>query len=299
MYKLKNIVVIGSTNMDIVVEAKRRPEVGETLFAERMFHSPGGKGGNQAVAAAKTGSKVYMVGCVGDDIYGRQLIKNYEEQGVDTKYIKKLKDVETGCAVITLAEKDNSILLVKGANDSVDNQVVDEAKEIIQKADLVILQNEIPVEAVKYVIDLCDKLSVDVLYNPAPMIDIEDEYLDKVRFITPNETESKMLFGDEPKEKLMDRYPEKLIITLGSKGVEFSDGKNIVDVKAYNVEVLDTTGAGDTFNGAFATYIAEGKSMDESLKFANAAAALSVQKKGAQGGMPNRKDVEKFLEEDI
>lgn len=285
--------------MDIVVEANRRPEVGETLFAERMFHSPGGKGGNQAVAAAKTGSKVYMVGCVGDDIYGKQLIKNYEEQGVDTKYIKKLKDVETGCAVITLAEKDNSILLVKGANDRVDNQVVDEAKEIIQKADIVILQNEIPVDTVKYVIDLCDKMGVDVLYNPAPMVDIEDEYLDKVRFITPNETESKMLFGDEPKEKLMDRYPEKLIITLGSKGVEFSDGKNIVDVKAYNVEVLDTTGAGDTFNGAFATYIAEGKSMDESLRFANAAAALSVQKKGAQGGMPNRKDVEKFLEENI
>lgn len=299
MYKLKNVVVIGSTNMDIVVEADRRPEVGETLFAERMFHSPGGKGGNQAVAAAKTGSKVYMVGCVGNDIYGEQLIKNYEQQGVDTRYIKKLDDVETGCAVITLAEKDNSILLIKGANDKVDKNVVDESKDVIKRADILILQNEIPMETVKYVIDLCDKMGVDVLYNPAPMVDIEQEYLDKVKFITPNETESKMLFGDEPKEKLMDRYPEKLIITLGSKGVEYSDGEEIVDIKAYSVEVVDTTGAGDTFNGAFATYMAEGKSMDESLKFANAAAALSVQKKGAQGGMPSRKDVEKFLEENI
>ena len=289
------IVVIGSASMDLTVLAKRRPNAGETIFGERLILAPGGKGANQVVAAARLGAEVHLVACLGEDTYGAELMHNFAVNSVNCDYVVKFADQSTGSAHITLAEGDNSIIVIKGANDHVVPAIVDRALTVIKAADLVMLQQEIPAATVNYVVNLCHELNIPVLLNPAPILTPHPETLAKASFLTPNEHEVAELFPDLELEQALRAYPNKLIVTEGKLGALFCDGAQIKRVATFSVDALDTTGAGDTFNAAFAVAMAEGQSIEHSMRFANAAAALSVTKLGAQGGMPERAAVERLL----
>lgn len=290
-----HISVIGSCNMDLTVEADRRPQAGETVMGKRLVVSPGGKGANQAVAAARLGEEVYMIGCVGDDPYGSLMLKALKDSHVKTDYVSVLEGVNTSTAHIILAEGDNSIIVIKGANEKVTRDVVDKAFDVIRTSDLVMLQHEIPMDTIGYIIDRCCEEKVPVMLNPAPYMDIPEDWIEKVTYITPNEHEAALMFKGMDRDEILKSHAGKVIMTVGKDGVLYGEKEEVVHVPGFSVSVVDTTGAGDTFNGAFAAGRCEGLSVKEAIRFANAAAALSVGKLGAQGGMPWRKDVEDML----
>lgn len=292
---MAKIVVVGSCNIDITVECDRWAKPGETIFGNRLTVNPGGKGANQAVAAARLGAEVKMVGCIGDDVYGQLVLKALKENNVDSTYVKVLPGENSGTAHITVAENDNSIIVIKAANDLVSPALIDEAWEAIKEADIVLLQHEIPAATNAYVIEKCYEAGVPVMLNPAPVAPVPPELLAKVTYLTPNEHEAAILFAGQGKADILGRNQGKVIMTLGSKGVAYAEKGQVYNVPGFKVQPVDTTGAGDTFNGAFAVARANGKSMYESISFANAAAALSVQKLGAQGGMPYLNEVEEML----
>ncbi|MGM1047153.1 MAG: ribokinase [Bacillota bacterium] len=292
---MAKITVVGSTAMDLVVTTSKRPGAGETVLGESFKTVPGGKGANQAVAAARLSAEVSMIGCVGDDHFGQLLLSNYKSNGVITDNVEPVTGMETGTAHIVLAEGDNSIVVVKAANDRVTPAYVDRAVDVIKASDIVLIQQEIPEETVIHVSELCAKYNVPLMLNPAPARPLPQVVVEKAAYITPNEHEAAILFGDEPLGEVLRRYPNKLFVTEGKNGVRYFDGTQEVLVPGYKVEAVDTTGAGDTFNGAFAVALAEGMSLQNSLKFANRAASLSVMKFGAQGGMPIRSEVEGSL----
>jgi len=289
------VVVIGSISMDLVVTSTVRPGVGETVLGESFVTVPGGKGANQAVAAARLGAEVHMVGCVGDDYYGQLLIENLKSNGVHTKFVNSVTDIKTGTAHIILSDEDNSIVVVKGANDCVTPQYVEGAIEIIKAADIVMIQQEIPFETIEHVCHICSNYTIPLLLDPAPAHFISPKVIEQATFITPNEHEAKLLFPSKELNDVLSQNSNKVFITEGGKGVRYHNGKDVVLVPTFNVNAVDTTGAGDTFNGAFAVAVGEGKNLTDSLRFANRAASLSVTKFGAQGGMPMRIDVEENM----
>lgn len=290
-----HISVIGSCNMDLMIEADRRPQAGETVMGKRLIVSPGGKGANQAVAAARLGEKAYMIGCVGNDAYGSMMLDTLKENGVNTDYVFVLDNEATGTAHIILAEGDNSIIVLKGANDKVDKNVVNSAFDIIKTSSLVMLQHEIPMDTIGYIIDRCYEEGIPVMLNPAPYMDIPEEWIEKVTYLTPNEHEAALMFEGMDRDEILKAHAGKVIMTVGKEGVVYGDGDDVVHVSGFTVSAVDTTGAGDTFNGAFAAARCDGLPLKEAVRFANAAAALSVQKIGAQGGMPWRSEVEEML----
>ena len=292
---MAKIVVVGSCNIDITVECDRWAKPGETIFGNRLTVNPGGKGANQAVAAARLGAEVKMVGCIGDDVYGQLVLKALKDNNVDSTYVKVLPGENSGTAHITVAENDNSIIVIKAANDLVSPALIDEAWDAIKEADIVLLQHEIPAATNAYVIEKCYEAGVPVMLNPAPVAPVPPELLEKVTYLTPNEHEAAILFAGQGKADILGRNQGKVIMTLGSKGVAYAEKGQVYNVPGFKVQPVDTTGAGDTFNGAFAVARANGKSMYDSISFANAAAALSVQKLGAQGGMPYLNEVEEML----
>ncbi len=290
---MKKIGVVGSINMDMTVKAERIPLKGETLKGWDLKYVPGGKGANQAVAMAKLGAEVEMFGCVGDDTAGASLLKNLQDVGVETKCVKVVEGEPTGLAMITVGDNDNTIIVVAGTNDRVDIGYVNEVKDSLLECEIVLLQHEIPQETVEYVIALCADNGVKVVLNPGPARPVKQELLEKVTYLTPNEHEAVILFGrDLSFEEMMKRYPEKLVITQGSRGVStcLKSGEVIL-VPARKANVVDTTGAGDTLNGAFTVAVTEGRDISDALAFANTAAGLSTEKFGAQGGMPTYEEV--------
>lgn len=281
------IGVVGSINMDMVVLTDRIPHKGETLIGNDLQYNAGGKGSNQAVAIARLGGEVAMFGKVGNDDNGKALIKLMKENGVDTDFIEVENDANTGLAVITVGENDNTIVVIPGANNDVDSKYIDKIKPELLSCGLVVLQHEIPLETNEYVIKLCKENGIKTLLNPAPATTVSESVLEQVDFLTPNEHEAVLLFGNENIEQVMLKYPEKLIITQGEKGIAIAlKEEGIIHVPARKSEVVDTTGAGDTFNGAFVYAYTKGKSLKDSLRFANVAAGLSTEKAGAQNGMP-------------
>ncbi|MEN3769180.1 ribokinase [Priestia megaterium] len=292
---MAKVTVIGSSSMDLVVTSNIRPGAGETVLGESFKTVPGGKGANQAVAAARLGADVSMIGCVGEDHYGKAILENFKSNGVSVKNMKPVTDSDSGTAHIILAEGDNSIVVVKGANDYITPDYVEKAKEKIKEADIVLIQQEIPEETVEYVAQLCQELKVPLLLNPAPARPLKAEVIEQVSYITPNEHEAELLFEGKEKEEVLKQYPNKLFITEGKQGVRYFNGEKEVLVPSYQVETIDTTGAGDTFNAALAVALAEGMGFEKGIQFANRAASLSVTKFGAQGGMPTRKEVEESL----
>jgi len=289
------VIVVGSSAIDLVVMALARPKKGETIIGESFKSVPGGKGANQAVAAARLGADVALVGCVGIDGFGKEILANLAANGVSTKMMKETEEVESGTAHITLAEDDNSIIVVKGANDLIDTDLIKQHIDEIATADIVLVQQEIPEKTVDYLVEVCHEYGIPVILNPAPAREISAETLDKATYLTPNEHEANVLFGVNDYRNVLAEYPNKVFVTEGEAGVRYHDGEKEVVIPTYRVNVVDTTGAGDTFNAAFAVAVAEGYELAESLQFANRAASLSVEKFGAQGGMPLRDEVKSQL----
>ena len=279
--------------MDMTVTAERIPLKGETLKGSSISYIPGGKGANQAVAMAKLGAEVEMFGAVGDDGNGQALLDNLKRAGVKTEHVKICQDVPTGIAMITVAENDNTIVVVAGANGEVDRAYVDEIKPVLEGYDMVVLQHEIPLETVHYVVEFCAEKGIQVVLNPAPAAEVPMDVIEKVTYVTPNEHEAALIFGkDLPTEELLRKYPEKLIITQGSRGVSAClQSGEVLTVPARPAKVMDTTGAGDTLNGAFSVRRAMGDDLQSAFFYANTAASLSTEKFGAQTGMPTADEV--------
>ncbi|WP_079911735.1 ribokinase [Paenibacillus sp. 32352] len=286
------IIVVGSASMDLVVTSAKRPGAGETVLGDSFSTVPGGKGANQAVAAARLGADVTMIGRVGDDPFGVEIVNNLKRNHVSVDYVEPVTHCGSGTAHIILAEGDNSIVVIKAANNEVTPHYIDRSLDAFNNADMVMIQQEMPEETVTHVSRICRKLGIPLLLNPAPARPLEKEVIENAAYLTPNEHEAKMIFADMTVSEALRKYPNKLFITEGSRGVRYFDGTQEVLVPSYKVEAVDTTGAGDTFNAAFAVALAEGKPVYESVRFANRAASLSVTKFGAQGGMPSRQEVE-------
>lgn len=292
---MSRIAVVGSCNVDLVVEADRWASPGETIPGKRFVTVPGGKGTNQAVAAARLGADVYMVGCVGDDAYGKMMLDVMKKEGIHTDFVKTVPDETTGTAHITLAEGDNTIIVVKGANAKVGQSLIDEAWEMLKSCDMILLQHEIPLETNAYIIHRAAEAGVPVLLNPAPFMPVASDILEEAAYVTPNEHEAALMFPGKSQDEILSGKGCKVIMTVGKAGVLFGEDGKAERVPGFTVPVVDTTGAGDTFNGAFAVARSEGKELKEAVRFANAAAALSIGKLGAQGGMPRRSEVEDML----
>lgn len=288
---MKKIMVIGSISTDFNVQTDRKPKVGETVKGKSFSTSFGGKGANQAVAAARLGANVHMVGTVGSDEFGHLLIDNLEANGISTTLVEQVNNVESGSAHIILADNDNSIIYIPGANNEFKEERLDKLKDEMKTAEYVIIQNEIPMPIISGLIEICDELAVKIIYNPAPAEEMDLDLIDKVTYFTPNENEFSLLFPELTLEEGLKTYPNKLIITLGDEGVAYSNGEEIIQIPSYKVKVKDTTGAGDTFNGALAYALSVDADLKTSIQFANLVAAISIQKDGAQGGMPTLEEV--------
>lgn len=285
------VVVVGSINVDMVFRSDIRPKAGETVLGSAFSIIPGGKGANQAVAAAKLGAETYMVGCVGNDSNGEFSLKNLKNMNVNTEAVKIIENAPTGVANIVVAENDNSIIVISGANFEVNKEIVNKNKELILSADLVLLQLEIPMEVVEHLVEICFENKVEVLLNPAPAAKLKKSVIEMAAYITPNEHELKLIFGSQARDEVLKAYPNKLIVTMGSKGVKYFDGNEIKEVPSNKVKVVDTTGAGDTFCGGLAAALVRGDSIEDAVTFANKAASFTVTKLGAQSGMPALSDL--------
>ncbi|MDN4608934.1 ribokinase [Sporosarcina highlanderae] len=291
------ITVIGSINMDLVTSTSRIPKVGETLLGDSFHTIPGGKGANQAVAAARLGADVTMIGAVGDDSFGEMLVSNLTNQGINTENIIRVQDCCTGIASITISDRDNSIIVVPGANSHVTPDMIEKNEDKIKNSDILLLQLEIPLESVIRAVELAKKHNTLTILNPAPVMELPMELLGMVDYLTPNEHEQMLLFAStDGTEKELEKLKEKCIVTKGSKGVILYSNGNDVKIPSIPVEAVDTTGAGDSFNGALAFSLCEGMKIEDACRFANVVGAISVTKLGAQNGMPTKKEVEEFLE---
>ncbi|MBL0846724.1 MULTISPECIES: ribokinase [Mammaliicoccus] len=287
---MKKITVIGSMSIDLVVSASKRPGKGETILGDDFFTTPGGKGANQAVAAARLGEKVQMVGRIGEDDFGKEIYGNLKNNHVIVDGVEPVTHVPSGTAHITLSEQDNSIIVVPSANNEVTPDFVKKHLEALTEGDIVLLQQEIPSETVEYVVEFCSENGLVSILNPAPYREINKSIIEKVDYLTPNETESDEMFKGDLDDAL-SAYPMKLIVTLGDKGAVYHNGKEKVQVDGFKRDVKDTTGAGDTFNGAFAVALQKEYNLEKALAFANLAASYSVTGMGAQGGMPTLEDI--------
>ncbi len=287
---MTKICVIGSINLDMFTTAPTFPEKGETILGQSFFTQPGGKGANQAIAAAKLGGDVSFIGAVGQDEASKTLLENFAAYNVDTTGVASV-ETHSGMAQITIAQQDNTIIVVPGANMDVTVERVKEHLAVIDACDLVMLQMEIPIETVEYVIAYAHAQNKTIVLNPAPAHVLSAEAIEKSTYITPNEVEIKTIFGPHPFEEVLARYPNKVIMTKGSDGVYFHNGTEQVWVQAEKTTPVDTTGAGDTFNGAFAVGISEGQAIEDAVRFANKAAAIAITKMGAQVAMPTREEL--------
>lgn len=292
----RRIVVVGSINMDLVTQAPRFPQPGETLLGHGFTTVPGGKGANQAVAAARLGAKVALVGALGTDAFGDRLHAGLAREGIDLAHVRRLDDDASGTASITIADGENQIVVVPAANARVTPAQVDAARAAFAQADAVLVQLEIPLDAVEATLRLAHRLGVPAILNPAPAQRLPTEWLALASYLTPNQHELATLMGADPHEDfraMMQRAPCPVVLTRGSEGAWYVDQDQPVQQRALAIDVIDTTGAGDTFNGALAVYLHEG--LPAAVRKACAAAALSVTRLGAQDGMPHARALDALL----
>ncbi|WP_409300066.1 ribokinase [Peribacillus sp. SCS-155] len=289
------ITVLGSINMDLVTVTSKDPLLGETVMGNHFSTIPGGKGANQAVAAARLGAEVQLIGRIGDDVFGQQYLVHLKEQGVNTKYVKPVTGEKTGIASITVYKGDNKIIVVPGANKCVGPEVVESHSEDILKSDWLLLQMEIPLQGVEKALEIAHKGGVKTILNPAPYHEIPKSWIEMATYLTPNEFEANQIFNLYKNDHdNLAQLKKKIIITKGSEGIVIFENDEEVVIPAMPVDAIDTTGAGDTFSGALVVGLSEGKSLKEACYFAARAASLSVTKLGAQSGMPYRKEVNEF-----
>ena len=300
---MKNICVIGSLNMDLVVNVDTMPKPGQTIIGSNFNEVPGGKGANQAVAMARLNGNVSMIGKVGEDGFGQTLINSLKNDKVDTTYIQTAKGA-TGVALITVDKNaQNSIVVSPGANFEVKEDDIDNNIEAIKNSDIVVLQLETPLDTIKYALNKAKELNKYTILNPAPAVKLDDEIIKNVDLLTPNETELEIISGvsietEEDIQKaaqiMIEKGVKELIVTLGSKGSLYINKEKSMFKKAYKVQAVDTTAAGDSYTGALAVALSQDKGMEEAMDFASKVGALSVLKEGAQSSLPTLEDVENF-----
>ena len=299
------IAVVGSLNMDLVVRVPHMPIHGETVIGSDFRTIPGGKGANQAVAAARLGAEVTMIGRVGDDDFGRAQLRNLGELAIDTTHVTVDPEAATGIALITLdASGQNSIVLAPGANMRLTEEDINAAQGAIIQSDVLVLQLESPLEVVAYAIDIAHAEGVKVILNPAPAQPLPKETLARLDYLIPNESETALLTGievadvnsaKEAAERLREEGVGTVILTLGARGAFSVSAEESVHVPGYNVEVVDTTAAGDAFVGGLAMALAQGQNLAKAVRYANAAGALAVTRLGAQPSLPTHQEVEEFM----
>lgn len=298
---MAKIVVIGSTNTDMVVKSARLPKPGETLLGGKFFTNLGGKGANQAVAVARMGGEVNFISRLGDDVFGKKALHQFKKEGISSRYLSIDEYEASGTALITIGgQGENVIVVAPGANNTLTSKHIDDAKEDIKSADIVLIQLEIPMQVVTYAIQMANALGKRVILNPAPAQQLTEKSLSCLYAITPNESEAEYLTSvkvvDEHSAKMASRVlraqgVEVVIITMGDHGAHVSSDEFEGMLPGRKVEVVDTTAAGDTFNGALSVALGEGKSIKDAVIFANYAASLSVTKLGAQVSIPNRDEI--------
>ena len=291
---MEKIAVVGSINTDFVFSSRHLPKPSETIKGESFNIYFGGKGANVSVAASRLGKDVKIFGAVGDDIHSKENVKNLQTQKVDTTSLTVLSGEMGGSACITMGDETNSIIVVPGANGKYDlNCLKKDIKEIVD-CDVVATQLEIPFETVETLIDEVYKAKKTMVFNPSPIRDLKQDLLDKCSYIIVNEVEIKQLPGFESEEQMLEKYNGKLILTKGKDGAfYYCDGK-VNNQPTIKTKVVNTTGAGDTFLGAFSVAVLEGKSLKEAIEFANLCAGIKVSKEGTQTGMPTREEVNNF-----
>ncbi len=298
------IYVLGSINMDMVARVPHMPVGGETLTADKYYVNPGGKGANQAVAIAKLGGKVAMIGKVGSDETGDALKNNLKAMGVDESMVTRA-DVPSGIAMIIVEGGENRIILYKGANHSVTKADVDEGLKNAKPGDALVMQLEIPLETVTYAAAVAKQKGMLVLLNPAPAVPLGEELLKNVDIIAPNETETEILTGvglDSDVhialavKKLYQLGVKRVIITMGSRGSIVAEGQTITPVEPRKVKAVDTTSAGDTFVGATVLRYLDGDTLEDAARFASVASSITVTREGAAQSIPTLEEVKKVIE---
>ncbi|QGY47540.1 ribokinase [Maribellus comscasis] len=303
---MKNkIVVIGSSNVDMIMKMERLPRIGETIADAEFLQTYGGKGANQAIGSVRAGGNVAFVNCVGDDAFTPQMLKNFKADELDIRFVFQEEGISSGYALVMIGDQGNNYLSVApGANYRLIPARIDEAMPVIEESAMILMQYEIPEQTIKYVFDIAKEKNIPVLWNFAPARSFNLSYIGETAILIVNETEAEFLCGfpvesNEEVEKagqhLLRMGAKLVIITLGKRG---SFALSLIDkiyVPAFNVDVVDTTAAGDVFCGSFAVAQVEGKSLKDALVFASAASALCVTKMGAQPSAPTRNEIEKFL----
>jgi ribokinase len=300
-----DIVVVGSSNTDMIIQLDKIPVPGETVIGGEFSTAAGGKGANQAVAAARAGGNVTLISCVGNDMFGEQAIEGFIADGLNVKYIKKVENVASGVALIFVDRGgENSIAVASGANARLVPEDLDTLNPVISQAKILIMQLETPLETVARAAQMACVAGVKIILNPAPAQQLDDDLLKLISILTPNETEAEILTNikvdDESSAQkaanaLMEKGIETVLITLGARGVFYASRDGSKLIPGFQVDAVDTTAAGDTFNGALAVALGENKSFEDAIRFANAAAALSVTKLGAQPSAHLREEIDDFM----
>ena len=303
---MKKICIIGSIGYDLTTYMHQFPKAGETIVGKKFIQNPGGKGDNQAIAAARVGGDVTFIGAVGDDNYGELLKKSLEANKVKT-HLKIVPNISSQIATILIDETgENRIVIVPGANNFVDKKQIDNNFGIIKECDIILMQLEIPMETVEYVIDKFYELNKILILNPAPGAELSDNIIKKCTYLTPNENEigliTKMPYDtiDNIKlaaKSLIDKGAQNILVTLGEKGAYLKNKDKDIIIPTMKVKAVDTTGAGDCFNGVFAMYLALGKSVIEAIKYANVASSISVTRPGTVPSLPYKEEVEEKFKE--
>ncbi len=295
--------------MDLVVKSPRIPVSGETVLGGDFLMVPGGKGANQAVAAARLGADVCLVARLGDDVFGRKSLENFQREGLDIRHVTLTSDAPSGVALITVdAAGNNAIVVAPGANARLSPEDVYRAQSEIRSAGAVVVQLEVPMATVQCVADLAHRAGAPLILNPAPAQTLSAALLAMVAVLTPNETEAQILTGVEVVDiesarkaarKLLDMGVEAVVLTMGAKGLLLADGSGMEMIAAEKVKAADTTAAGDAFTGSLAVGLGQGHSLRDSALFANRAAALSVTRMGAQPSMPTMQEVCDFVPSNV
>lgn len=301
----KKIIVVGSCNTDMVIKADRLPVPGETVIGGKFLMNPGGKGANQAVAAARMGGNVSFISKTGNDLFGKQSIELYNAEGINTNYIFSDPKNPSGIALITVdANGENCIVVASGANATLSSSDIESARSEIESAEIVLMQLEIPIETVEYVAELANKKNIKVILNPAPARALSDKLLKSLYIITPNKTEAEILSGikveDLDKAKMAadvihGKGANIVVITLGAGGSLILEDGRYTHVEAESVSAVDTTAAGDTFSGTLCVGLSQGKSIIEAVKMATRACALTVTRMGAQSSIPYHKELQSLV----
>ncbi|HPG20076.1 MAG TPA: ribokinase [Flexilinea sp.] len=301
---MKKIFVIGSLNMDLVFNYDIFPEKGETVVGESFMINEGGKGANQAIASARQGAKVMMVGCVGNDLYGRKLIETMNRNNVDVSNIRIHQSESTGTALIMVGENNNRIIIIPGANSRTSKRQIYPVFSKVEKGDILLCQMEIPCETVFFALEEAKKQGMFTILNPAPAKNIPDNIYQYIDLIIPNETEAKTISGiscnDEDSYKKTIEYfcnkgVREVIITLGEKGAVYGAKKTFAIFSSHPAQIIDTTAAGDTFVGTIAAEVSKGKQVSESVDKACIAASIAISRHGAMQSIPTEAEIQEII----